>query len=162
MKGLGSYHKMKGEWCIIPLFCLLLLCLTMPLIAQEAEADTSRSAPVRRVTPRGALIRSALIPGWGQWYNEQKWKSGLVLGIELGLASAAVYYNQLAMRSTNVYDMTWYKDIRSRILWWGVAVYLLSLIDAYVDANLWDFDTGPDLTFEGGSGALLCRMSFAL
>jgi hypothetical protein len=131
-------------------------------MAQEAEPDTSHGRSARVVTPRGALVRSALLPGWGQWYNEQKWKAALVIGLELGLASAAVYYNQLAMQSTNTLDMTWYKDIRSRIIWWGVAVYLLNLIDAYVDANLWDFDTGPDLTWGGGTGYTLCTISFTL
>ena len=45
------------------------------------------SAILHRHTPRGAAIRSAIIPGWGQIYNNKWWKLPLVyaaVGIPIG------------------------------------------------------------------------------
>ena len=99
-------------------------------------------------SPRGAVLRSALIPGWGQWYNGQKLKALLVLGVELGLAGNSVYFNQLAVQSTTDWEREFYQNNRSQYLWWFLGVYLLNLLDAYVDAHLWDFDAGPDLSIQ--------------
>ena len=115
-------------------------------------------------SPRGAVLRSALIPGWGQWYNGQKLKALLVLGVELGLAGNSVYFNQLAVQSTTDWEREFYQNNRSQYLWWFLGVYLLNLLDAYVDAHLWDFAAGPDLSmFEVGKRKkeMLIRVSWA-
>ncbi len=116
----------------------------------QNPSDTLKAEARRKVTPRGAVIRSAILPGWGQWYNRQRWKAAFVLGAEMGLVGSAVYFDRLADRSENPYDRSYYQDTSSRIVWWAVGVYLLTLIDAYVDATLWNFDTGPDLSAGGG------------
>lgn len=127
------------------ILCVLVFCLFSGAQAQ-VPSDTLKTGIRRTVTPRGAVIRSAILPGWGQWYNRQRWKAAFVLGVEMGLAGSAVYFDRLAARSDNTYDKAYYQDTSSRIVWWAVGVYLLNLIDAYVDATLWDFDTGPALS----------------
>src|SRR5215831_2796733 len=46
------------------------------------QPDTSNkkkdSALLKRHTPKGAAIRSAILPGWGQIYNNKWWKLPLV------------------------------------------------------------------------------------
>jgi hypothetical protein len=42
-----------------------------------------------------------------------------------------------------------YRDQRDAFAWYLGAIYFLNLVDAYVSANLFDFDVGPDLTVAG-------------
>jgi len=128
-------------------FILLFMFLTIRIWAQ-GENDTIKIAKPEAKSPIGAVVRSALIPGWGQWYNEQKLKAVFVLAGEVALAGNAVYYNQMAVKSTTFDEREFYCDVRSRFIWWFAGIYLLNLLDAYVDAHLWDFDTGPDLSMK--------------
>jgi hypothetical protein len=113
--------------------------------AQTAE-DSSRAVSVRYKSPNGAMVRSALLPGLGQWYNGQKFKAILVLGGELGLMANAIYQNQQVVRSQTEEEKAFYANNRSLSLWWFFGVYFLNILDAYVDAHLMDFDVGPELT----------------
>ena len=70
----------------------------------------------------------------------------LVFGGEVALVGNAVYYNQRVAKSTSDDERRFYRDVRGRFLWWLLAVHLLNVLDAYVDAHLWNFDTGPDLS----------------
>ena len=127
------------------LFISILLFILFNCAAAQ-EADTVKSVPLVVKSPRTAMLRSAFVPGWGQWYNNQKLKALIVFGGEAALIGNAVYYNQMAVSSTTYGDRKFYQDIRSQFLWWLVAVHLLNILDAYVDAHLFDFDTGPDLS----------------
>jgi hypothetical protein len=113
--------------------------------AQKADSTAADSVKVQTQSPMGAMLRSAVLPGWGQWYNGQKFKSILVIGGELGLIGNAYYQNQLVLRSKSFEEREFYKNNRNLSIWWFVGVYFLNLMDAYVDAQLWHFDTGPDL-----------------
>ena len=103
------------------------------------------------------MLRSAIIPGWGQWYNGKKLKAVLVLGAELALAGNAIYFNQMAVRTNDDYEKEYYRENRRLYLWWLAAAHLLNVMDAVVDAHLWGFDTGPDL-----SGTAWLGISFSL
>jgi Family of unknown function (DUF5683) len=56
------------------------------------------SAILHRHTPKGATIRSAIIPGWGQIYNNKWWKLPLVyaaVGIPIGFyVDNKKFYNE--------------------------------------------------------------------
>jgi hypothetical protein len=127
--------------------------------AQEKTDSLNIRTPETK-SPTVAMIRSALLPGWGQWYNGQKWKALLVFGGEAALVGNAVYYNQRVAKSTTDDERRFYRDVRGRFLWWLLAVHLLNVLDAYVDAQLWDFDTGPDLSLhqedQEGYGIFVC------
>ena len=118
---------------------------TVNIRAQTAE-DSSRAVSMRYKSPNGAMVRSALLPGLGQWYNGQKFKAVLVLGGELGLMANAVYQNQQVVQSQTEEEKAFYVNNRSLSLWWFFGVYFLNILDAYVDAHLMDFDVGPELT----------------
>ncbi len=113
--------------------------------AQTAE-DSSRAVSMKYNSPNKAMIRSALMPGLGQWYNKQKFKAVLVLGGELGLMANAVYQNQQVVRSQSEEEKAFYVNNRSLSLWWFFGIYFINILDAYVDAHLMDFDVGPELT----------------
>ncbi len=111
-------------------------------------------------SPLEAVLLSAVIPGAGQVYLDQAWK----LPILYGLAGAFFYgaivqnnrYHWAQDSVSNRYarltatDSTWahawessrefYRDDRDK--WWiylGLT-YIANLLDAYVSANLYDFD----------------------
>ncbi|MFO7259788.1 MAG: DUF5683 domain-containing protein [bacterium] len=80
------------ERLVVPL--LLLFFLAPPLAAQEKaasdsarvaaadSAETTDSAPT--ITPRGALIRSILVPGWGQAYTGSYLRGGVYFAAQMG------------------------------------------------------------------------------
>ena len=61
-------------------------------LAMSAIRGAAQSAPGSRT---GALFRSMLVPGYGQLYNGQRLKGGLLFGAEIALLSTALAY-QLA------------------------------------------------------------------
>ncbi len=69
----------------------LSLALAMTLVAPRpaaAQSDTTRTTATPPHSPRAALWRSAVLPGWGQVYNRQYYKLPIVYA-GLGLLTAA-------------------------------------------------------------------------
>ncbi len=104
------------------------------------------------------MIYSAVLPGLGQWYNEQYIKSVIVFSGEAALIANSVYYNQKifeAKRDDRLSDsdkeeaIAFYKNWRSQFIWYAAGFYFLNILDAYVDAHLFSFDVGPDLSYNG-------------
>ncbi len=105
------------------------------------------------------------MPGLGQWYNGQKLKALLVFGGSLGLVGNGIYYNNMAIGSSEDDERDFYLGLRSRAFWLLGLLYLLNLLDAYVDAELFDFDAGTDLSFhspEAGHAGLRAALSIPL
>lgn len=126
--------------------------------ASSIDADTSaaglkitgepaRIVPLKKTkSPKGAMIRSLIIPGWGQFYNG-KWFKGLVIGgTEIGLITNAVIQNQMAVKAVDQLEKEFYQENRSLSIWWLGAAVLYSITDAFVDAHLYDFDDSPELS----------------
>ena len=108
-----------------------------------AAIDTMRLLSDRPLkSPMGALLRSAVIPGWGQFYNEQYAKGVLVLGVNAVLIQRVFYYHNQWRKTRN----RAFQDKRNTFTWyWGLA-YILTLVDAYVDAYLFEFDTAMEIS----------------
>ncbi|MCK4825353.1 hypothetical protein KA005_56925 [bacterium] len=140
----GLSHRIgKRRW--LPFFCFCLFSYAV-FVRGQVSKDTTQTVEIKQKSPTTAVIRSALIPGLGQLYNGQELKAAVVFLGELALVGNAVYLNQMAVQSKTELERVFYEDNRSKSLWWFFAVYILNLLDAYVDANLWGFDTGPDLS----------------
>ena len=110
--------------------------------------DSTQNAKLTQKSPRGAFVRSLAFPGWGQWYNEQKIKAVLAFSVESFLIGLALYYNKRAGGSM---EEEFYTDRRNGAYWWLLGAALISGVDAYIDAYLYDFDTGPDLELRVGA-----------
>jgi len=67
-----------------------------PPVQNKAKVDSVRKVFV----PKKATIRSAILPGWGQFYNKKYWKIPIVYGA-LGVSAGIFFYN-----------LTNYRDIR--------------------------------------------------
>ena len=62
----------------------------------EGKLHTAQdSVKLKTKNPTGAMIRSLVFPGLGQWYNNKKFKALIVFGAETGLLANAIYLNQL-------------------------------------------------------------------
>lgn len=120
--------------------------------------ESSSDLPVKTKSPLGAMIRSGLVPGWGQLYNEQYLKSGLVFLLEGLLIGGAVVEHRRSeddrrewkdpTKSDQEREAAWSRysrriDKRNTYLWYLAGVKFLSIVDAYVDAHLYRFDEGP-------------------
>ena len=130
----------------------LLLLAPSPSPAQEAAADSSAAGP----TPRGALWRSLLLPGWGQFYNGKPLKGLFLGGISAGLAVGA-------LRAANDVDGAPTPEIHqdraarrnTRILYVALA-FTVSALDAYIDAHLATLDADLALLpLDRGGGLVL-------
>ena len=60
----------------------------------KTEIDTTKllsDTPIK--SPMGAVLRSAILPGWGQFYNEKYLKAIFVLSVNGALAYAIYHYD---------------------------------------------------------------------
>lgn len=104
--------------------------------------------------PRQIMLRSVAVPGWGQWANGRHVKAAVVAAGEGYLLwRAADYGRQERVRFRQARD-TVDPAAKERLeqkhralgahrrdfTWWSVFAALLSMGDAYVDAQLGDFD----------------------
>lgn len=131
---------------IIIKFSICLVFLLYPLKCQ-IKTDTLNivkkdSVYIMKKSPWGAVLRSAIVPGWGQFYNESYWKIPVIWGV-FG------YYAYLWNKNNDLYkknkdnpriNSTAYLDQRDSVTIWFALAYFLNLVDAYVDAHLFDFD----------------------
>ena len=130
-------------------------------------------------SPGLAMLFSALVPGAGQAYNESYWKIPVVVGFGLYFTSMWLHNNRLYTEYRDRYSESlqtsasgdgrlltireFYRDQRDTFTWYFFILYLLNVADAYVDASLYDFNVGDDLSIrlmpEAGT-RLALRLSF--
>jgi len=118
---------------------------------KKSVEDSTKDAKLKTKSPKAAMIRSLVFPGLGQFYNEQYVKAAIVLAGQGTLVGFLFYYNNRARESTSPLEKEFYEDRRNLMYWWIGAATLLSMLDAYIDAHLYDFDTGPDLAIRIGA-----------
>ncbi len=105
-------------------------------------------------TPTNALIRSAIMPGWGQGWNYQRTKGWIVFGVFAVSVFGAFYYlnksegdyeryKELGAIESSYYD-DYEKDLNVSRIFGCVAVasWLFSIVDAYIVANKQSEDYG--------------------
>ena len=120
---------------------------------QDSLQSKNNSAPdtvfVMQKSPWGAVLRSAIIPGWGQFYNHSYLKIPVIWGIGGWLVYEWIQSNNLLKQSQTLYTQTnntryldyknFYQDQRDLFSIYIGLTYVLNLVDAYVDAELFDF-----------------------
>ena len=140
---------------------LIIFVFALSLTAQS-EPDTSPTVQsndtsyVMTKSPWGAVGRSAILPGWGQYYNESYWKIPVFWGFLGWFGYNYILNNKEYKKYRDLYDESledsdlgdpnykayrnFYQDQRDEWAVWFLLTYLLNLVDAYVDAHLFDFD----------------------
>lgn len=148
---------------------LLLSSVLRAQMSDSSSADTIRADTAKEHAPRSATLRSAILPGLGQAYNRKYWKIPIVYA---GLGASAYFivrntqqYNdfQNALIARNdpdqndayqgIYTEQQLSTLKSTYRRWRdlsyisfIAVYVLQVVDANVDAHLYDFDVSDDLS----------------
>ncbi len=132
-------------------------------------------------TPLDAVWRSFVIPGWGQFYNEQYWKVPLALGGAGSLLYQVIVAENLRADRNALYliasqpnsnytkaqtdrielEREFYRDIRDTYTVYLVGVYLIIAMDAYVGAHLYDFDVRDNVKASLGFSPL-GRVNFSI
>lgn len=156
------------------LLCLF-ICITVSFgqrtEGQSANVQTKEiTDPAIKIhSPKKAVLLALALPGAGQIYNEKYWKLPIVYG---SLAASTYYliYNHnkfkdfdkaLTIRKNggddkyeNMTDLSLeantlnYRNERDRAILITAGLYLLQVVDAYVDAHLFNFDISDDLTLD--------------
>jgi len=147
------------------LFCLISYS---EILAQSTELQSSDTVQTKqnefimKKSPWGAVLRSAIIPGFGQFYNESYWKIPLFWGILGYLGYNWIDQNNLYRTYRDLYNQSFnettkigntiyqnqrdrYRDQRDIIAIYIGLTYFLNLVDAYVDAHLFDFDVSDSI-----------------
>lgn len=166
----------------LALFVIILLALPcvvngqtpLPITDKVQKDNIVADTPQQTVSAHSAntaLWKSAVIPGWGQIYNRQAWKVGIIYGG----AAVATYFGVTNYRNAqkfkteyinrnegnttdllpdyasypdeNIYNLyqAYEKNFQLSIIA-GVAIYALNLIDAYCYGHLFDFQINDDLS----------------
>ncbi|MFH0733653.1 MAG: DUF5683 domain-containing protein [bacterium] len=140
------------------IFNTFLFAQTEPKANSNVQSDTTAFEMTK--SPWGAVLRSAIVPGWGQYYNESYWKTPLVLSITGYFAYVWVHNNNLYKDYKSLYNTAlannsrfaasykgkrdFYRDERDLFAFYIGLTYFLNLVDAYVDAQLFDFTVSED------------------
>ncbi len=147
---------------------MILILATISLVAFAQKVDSDEFAVH---SPRKATIYSAVLPGLGQAYNKKYWKIPIVY-IGIGSFSYLAYNNQSEFNSyRNAYiirkdggideyyniitsdqglinNMDRFRKTRDLCLIGVIVFYAIQIVDANVDANLFDFDISDDLSLK--------------
>lgn len=117
-------------------------------------------------SPMKAVLYSAILPGLGQFYNKSYWKIPII-----GLVSGYFVYEIIKNNNTYIdyrdsYANTqtvlspggdprlkllrdFYRDQRDQFYLYAGLTYLINIVDAYVDAHLFDFDVSDRIQIGG-------------
>lgn len=111
-----------------------------------------------------AMLLTTLIPGGGQFYTK-RYVKGILIG---GAQSYLIYQGTQTQLRLYEIDREWngtipefqqeksaLLDKRRQIAWWIALVWSLGILDAYVDAQLYNFESNLSLDKNGDPKATL-------
>jgi len=177
-----NYLRLSAKHIIKILF--LLFILISAAYAQDTndvkgKNDTSF---VMEKSPWGAVLRSAILPGLGQIYNQSYWKAPIVWGLSAWLIYNWIYNNNQywinaktylqMLNNPNLYNQNSYDNLKNYYqsnrnvyrdqrdlftIYMGIT-YVLQLFDAYVDSQLFDFTVQED--YHTGLPSISFRLKF--
>lgn len=153
------------------------------LIKGNTQADTSGkrllaldTAIRKKYNPKVATLRSAILPGWGQFYNKKYWKIPIIYGA-LGTTTVVFFYNlgtykdlkravillsdtskandtlvSVIYRNIGINSLRADRNAFRQNIDYSVLFFLLfwglNVVDATVDAHLKAFDVSPNITMK--------------
>lgn len=155
----------------------------IPAAIDTLKADTIKPKTIKKFrmkkSPTKAVLLSAVIPGAGQFYNESYWKIPVIAGF-------VGYFGYEFFRNNNLYKdnrdlyfnsqtpenpegdqnyktlREFYRDQRDDFVWYFLIVYVVNMLDAYVDAHLFDFDVSEEKLSRFNDAGKTYRMTFNL
>lgn len=141
-------------------------------LAEKIEAVNKKTAAPGKLNPTRAGLFSAIVPGLGQYYNKKYWKIPVVYGLVGTGVGFTLYYQKQFTRYRNAFvaqlngqphefsnlnltDMTGalgrqqdrMKRQRDYAIGLTALAYILNILDAIVDAQLYEGRNDPELAF---------------
>ena len=131
---------------------LIFICLVFSVNAQDKTIKPFEQEDFKpfKPNPLQAMTYSAFIPAGGQIYNKAYTKAALFLYLDVLTIERIAYFDKkmekIDMASDSITqqekdDYEDYYEKRQNYYGWLVFSFLYSIMDAYVDAKLYDFDT---------------------
>lgn len=148
---------------IINMF-ILISCASAFGMQDSISTDTliTIAQPKLTKSPLGAVARSLILPGWGQYYTEKYWKAPIFIGAS-GTLAYFIYdsnkkYNDIK-KLTDAIDNKQsqeylvlksrrevHRNNRDQLAFYLFGVYAISAVDAYTSAHLFDFNVSDDVS----------------
>jgi len=143
----------------LEVFTTALFDTTQSPLPDSAAVDLAE--PVHeRMTPWKVSLYAAMLPGFGQIYNESYWKLPILYGFLgwYGYNIAQKHDQYIRYRNLYLADQSstkaesyrnyrdLYHDSRDEYIIYFILAYLAGIVDAYVDAHLYDFEVSDELT----------------
>lgn len=156
---------------------MILLFFSIPVFAQNIDNDSTVSehlADKQEISdtvyhsPKKAAVYSAILPGLGQIYNRKYWKTPIVYA-GFGTFIYFITFNNKGFKDFKQaykdfpdyklnypYKLTseqieratiYYKRWRDLSILGTLGFYVFQILDATVDAHLFNWEVGEDLTF---------------
>jgi TolB-like protein len=139
---------------------LMLYTAKTQLPAADLVALSSEAVVLRSTT--GAIYRSLLLPGWGQFYNRQPIKASVFVGAEVASIAAAAYFHSVGAKKEKRYNnlgggadfervINKAEDAyqrRNTLIYIAIGIHALNLIDAVLSAK--SFDSASPSSGGGG------------
>lgn len=144
-----SGYGPKSILRVLPVLASLYLLFSTPAPAATTPPDT-----LQHPTPRSVLLRSAVLPGWGQYRNQRPFKALLFGTAAAGFLGAAVVEARSLSQATTPeehQDRAARRNTRFLLL---IATSTFAALDAYVDAHLADLEIEPAVEIEPGRANL--------
>lgn len=151
-------------------------------VIESSEKDTTK--PVKRTpgtfrmrkNPWVAVGLSAVVPGAGQFYNESYWKIPVILAAGGLLGYQILRNNDRYNEYKDLYEQSLqtipggnsnlkeqrdnFRDQRDEFIIYFGLFYLINLVDAYVDAHLYDFDVSEEMRVSMLKGSELLKFTY--
>lgn len=155
--------------------------VTGPTNLIESISDDSlkrRDTKLRmKKSPTVAVLLSAVLPGAGQFYNQSYWKIPIIMGLAGYFGYGYIDNNNKFKDYRDQYSATitpedpygdqnlkalrdFYRNQRDDFVWYFITVYVINLVDAYVDAHLFDFDVKEEVLDKTGKTDKTYRLNF--
>ncbi len=143
------------------LFTIILL--TFCSISLRAEESVMATDLQESKSPTVATIKSAILPGWGQYYVESYFKSALFFGAEATFIYLIIDNHSKYTSARDEYEaakangedsflisrlestMNAHHNNRDQTAFYMLGIHVLSAIDAYVGAHLFEFDVTDEI-----------------
>lgn len=179
---------------MLRLVAILIISLNTFSLYSQSNRDSTDLTPTVKSTDNSYMTKSpsealwkSVIPGWGQYYNEDYWKAPILFGAAVGLGGLIYYYNgefqnysdqldaatlagtKIPINSPDDLSDNYYpikksilsdleirqlkgnkefnRDNRDMMAFYLLGVYIISAVDAYVGAHLYDFNVDDELSY---------------
>jgi len=131
----------------------------------------------REKSAKVAVLSSMVFPGLGQAYNGRKWKSVIFAGLFTFYAGTAWIEHKTSQDYLNLRDnfptgsLPWdhadqfyqfHRENAKDFMWWAGAVWFFGLLDAFIDAHLYDVRAVDPEIFKSTGGQYNVGLSYGL